>query len=48
VESHLVDDDGQRRPSVRVTDDGETAAFDDRVPPGAEGGMFPAMRGGCR
>jgi len=46
AESHLVDDTGERRPSVRVTVDGETTDFDDRVPPGADIGIFPAMRGG--
>jgi molybdopterin synthase sulfur carrier subunit len=46
AESHLVDDAGERRPSVRVTVDGDTADFDDHVPAGAEIGIFPAMRGG--
>ncbi len=46
AESHLVDDTGERRPSVRVTVDGDTADFDDRVPTGTKIGIFPAMRGG--
>ncbi|MFB6171276.1 MAG: ubiquitin-like small modifier protein 1 [Haloarculaceae archaeon] len=44
--AQLVDDGGTYRPSVRVTVDGETAAFDDRPPAGAEIAIFPAMRGG--
>jgi molybdopterin converting factor small subunit len=46
TESHLVDEEGALRPSVRVTVDGETAAPDDPVPSDAEVGVFPAMRGG--
>ena len=46
AESHLVDDDGELRPSVRVTVDGERASLDDDCPPDAEVALFPAMRGG--
>ena len=46
VESHLVDEDGALRPSVRVTVDGEAADADDPVPADAAVGVFPAMRGG--
>ncbi|AZH24511.1 ubiquitin-like small modifier protein 1 [Haloplanus aerogenes] len=46
AESHLVDDDGALRPSVRVTVDGERAALDDDCPADAEVALFPAMRGG--
>jgi molybdopterin converting factor small subunit len=46
AESHLVDDDGELRPSVRVTVDGERAGLDDECPPAAEVAVFPAMRGG--
>lgn len=44
--SHLVDDGGDLRPSVRVTVDGERAALDDDCPPDATVALFPAMRGG--
>lgn len=46
AESHLVDDAGDLRPSVRVTVDGDRAALDDDCPPDAEVALFPAMRGG--
>ena len=46
AESQLVDDDGELRPSVRVTVDGENAALDDECPPDAAVAVFPAMRGG--
>lgn len=46
AESHLVDDAGDLRPSVRVTVDGERAALDADCPPDAEVALFPAMRGG--
>jgi len=46
AESHLVDDDGDLRPSVRVTVDGERADLDDDCPPDADLALFPAMRGG--
>lgn len=46
AESHLVDSDGELRPSVRVTVDGERASLDDGCPPDAEVALFPAMRGG--
>jgi molybdopterin converting factor small subunit len=46
VESHLVDEEGDLRPSVRVTVDGEAADPGDPVPADAEVGVFPAMRGG--
>ncbi|GAB6860530.1 ubiquitin-like small modifier protein 1 [Haloplanus litoreus] len=46
AESHLVDEDGALRPSVRVTVDGERAALDDDCPADAEVAVFPAMRGG--
>jgi len=47
AESHLVDEDGALRPSVRVTVGGERAALDDDCPPDAEVALFPAMRGGA-
>jgi molybdopterin converting factor small subunit len=46
AESHLVDEDGALRPSVRVTVGGEAAETGDTVPTDAEVGVFPAMRGG--
>lgn len=46
AESHLLDDDGTLRPSVRVTVNGESAELDDTVPSDAEVAVFPAMRGG--
>jgi len=46
AESHLVDCDGELRPSVRVTVDGERASLGDDCPPDAEVALFPAMRGG--
>jgi molybdopterin converting factor small subunit len=48
AESHLVDEDGTLRPSVRVTVDGERASLDDECPSDAEVALFPAMRGGTR
>jgi len=48
AESHLVDGDGNLRPSVRVTVDGERAGLDDDCPPDADVALFPAMRGGRR
>lgn len=48
AETHLVDDEGTLRPSVRVTVDGERAALDDDCPPDADVALFPAMRGGSR
>jgi ThiS family. len=44
--SHLVDDAGDLRPSVRVTVDGERADPDAAVPADAVVAVFPAMRGG--
>jgi len=44
--SHLVDEAGDLRPSVRVTVDGERASLDDDCPPDADVALFPAMRGG--
>lgn len=44
--SHLVDEAGDLRPSVRVTVDGERATLDDDCPPDVEVALFPAMRGG--
>lgn len=46
TESQLVDGDGDLRPSVRVTVDGERADLEARCPPDAEVAIFPAMRGG--
>jgi molybdopterin converting factor small subunit len=46
ADTHLVDDGGRLRPSVRVTVDGERASLDDDCPPDAEVALFPAMRGG--
>lgn len=46
AESHLVDEDGTLRPSVRVTVDGDRAALDDECPADASIAVFPAMRGG--
>ena len=48
AESHLVDESGNLRPSVRVTVDGERAALDADCPPDADVALFPAMRGGRR
>ncbi|MFB6102054.1 MAG: ubiquitin-like small modifier protein 1 [Haloplanus sp.] len=44
--SHLTDEQGNLRPSVRVTVDGERATLDDDCPPDATVALFPAMRGG--
>ena len=46
AESHLVDDEGALRPSVRVTVDGTRADLDADCPTDAEVAVFPAMRGG--
>lgn len=46
AESHLVDETGDLRPSVRVTVDGERAALDASVPADAAVAVVPAMRGG--
>jgi molybdopterin converting factor small subunit len=46
AETHLVDDAGDLRPSVRITVDGERAALDDDCPVGADVSIVPAMRGG--
>jgi molybdopterin converting factor small subunit len=46
AESHLVDEGGDLRPSVRVTVDGDRAALGDDCPADAEVALFPAMRGG--
>ncbi|RLM53441.1 MoaD/ThiS family protein [Halobellus sp. Atlit-31R] len=44
--TQLTDDAGALRPSVRVLLDGESAALEDPLPPGASMTLFPAMRGG--
>ena len=44
--THLVDDDGDLRPSVRVTVDGERVALEATCPADASVALFPAMRGG--
>lgn len=44
--SHLLDDDGDLRPSVRVTVEGDRASLDDDCPSDAAVALFPAMRGG--
>jgi molybdopterin synthase sulfur carrier subunit len=46
AESHLFDEAGALRPSVRVTVDGETVEQNAACPPEAEVAIFPAMRGG--
>lgn len=43
---HLLDDDGDVRPSVRVTCDGERVDLDDDCPRDATLQLFPAMAGG--
>ncbi|QZP39422.1 MoaD/ThiS family protein [Halobaculum magnesiiphilum] len=45
-ESHLRDEDGALRPSVRVTVGDDRADLDDHCPPDADVRVFPAMRGG--
>lgn len=44
--SHLRDEEGSLRPSVRVTVGGDRADLDDDCPADAEVRVFPAMRGG--
>ena len=44
--THLFDDDGNIRPSVRVVVGEHKAAFDDPIPEGKQVKLFPAMRGG--
>ncbi|WP_075936210.1 ubiquitin-like small modifier protein 1 [Halosegnis longus] len=46
LDSHLVDCDGELRPSVRVVVDGEKATMDTDCPPDADVKLFPAMQGG--
>lgn len=46
AESQLLTDDGEVRPSVRITVDGERAALEDACPAGASLQLFPAMQGG--
>ena len=44
--THLTDEAGTLRPSVRVQLDGESASLDDPLPPDASMTLFPAMRRG--
>lgn len=46
AESHLVDCDGEPRPSVRIMVDGDRVEMDADCPADAELQVFPAMRGG--
>lgn len=46
VSSHLLDEDGDLRPSVRVVVDGDRATLEHRVTGAEEVKLFPAMRGG--
>ncbi|QOS13535.1 MoaD family protein (plasmid) [Haloferax gibbonsii] len=44
--THLADDDGAIRPSVRVMVGEHKATLDDPIPDGEQVKLFPAMRGG--
>lgn len=44
--SHLLDDAGEVRPSVRVLVDGTAANLDSECPSDASLQLFPAMQGG--
>ncbi|WP_042664223.1 ubiquitin-like small modifier protein 1 [Haloferax sp. ATB1] len=44
--THLSDDDGTIRPSVRVMIGEHKATLDDPIPDGEQVKLFPAMRGG--
>ncbi|MFT4885254.1 MAG: molybdopterin synthase sulfur carrier subunit [Natronomonas sp.] len=44
--TRLLDDDGDVRPSVRVTLDGKNVDLDAACPADAELQLFPAMQGG--
>ena len=44
--SQLYDADGDLRPSVRVTRDGDRVEADDECPPDAELSVVPAVQGG--
>ena len=48
AESHLLDEEGALRPSVRVVQDGESLNLEDTCSPDAPLKVFPAMRGGQR
>lgn len=44
---HLLDGDGELRPSVRVMLDGDRVTLESECPPDAVLKVFPAMAGGC-
>lgn len=44
---HVLDEDGELRPSVRILLDGERVDLESDCPPDAELQLFPAMEGGC-
>lgn len=46
AKSHVLDDDGAVRPSVRILLDGERVDLDSDCPPDASLQLFPAMEGG--
>jgi molybdopterin converting factor small subunit len=46
AETHILDDDGDVRPSVRVSVDGEKTPLEGECPADAAVSVFPAMRGG--
>ena len=46
AESHLLDEEGTLRPSVRVVQGGESLDLDDACSPDTPLKVFPAMRGG--
>ncbi|CQR52178.1 MULTISPECIES: ubiquitin-like small modifier protein 1 [Haloferax] len=46
AETHLCDDEGDVRPSVRVMIGDRPVSLDDAVPDGETVKLFPAMRGG--
>ncbi|ELZ96160.1 ubiquitin-like small modifier protein 1 [Haloferax sulfurifontis] len=46
AETHLYDESGGVRPSVRVMVGARKAALDDAIPDGEPVKLFPAMRGG--
>ncbi|AQL43258.1 molybdopterin synthase sulfur carrier subunit [Halorientalis sp. IM1011] len=46
TERHLVRDDGEIEPSVRIAVDGERNELDDRCPPDASISIHPPMQGG--
>lgn len=47
AKQHVLDENGELRPSVRILLDGERVDLESDCPPDAELQLFPAMEGGC-